>query len=110
MNIKHLFNRVMADLKGVSHEEYLSNKKEKLQKELEELPKANNYLSIALEYYSFKSIKRTFEVLIYTFGFSLCVYIICDHFGFDFIKTIGLFWLIQIGTSLVGLSLRLKYK
>lgn len=99
----------MASFKRMSYEDYLRSELEAKKKQLAELPDADNFLSLALEYYSFKNVKCSCQVIIFIFGLSLCIYIASIHFEFDFIYGAMGFWLTQFGMFALGFYLKRKY-
>lgn len=99
----------MASFKRMSYEDYLRSELEAKKKQLAELPDADNFLSLALEYYSFKNVKCSCQVIIFIFGLSLCIYIASIHFEFDFIYGAMGFLLTQFGMFALGFYLKRKY-
>jgi len=100
----------MASIKGVSYLDYTQSEKERLEKELEELPDTDNFLSVLLEYYSFKSVNRSGEVLVAITGVSLTIYICSNHFDFSFLSTIAGVWATQLLMFIIGFYLKYKYE
>jgi hypothetical protein len=101
---------LMAFVKGMSYMEYLEYEKVKCEKQIEELPDINNFISLLLEYYSFKSVKRSLEVLVFIAGISLIIYVICEQFKVDFLTGVLGLWIIQSLMFIAGFYLKYKYK
>jgi uncharacterized membrane protein len=101
---------LMASVKGMSYLEYLEYKKAKCEKQIEELPDINNFLSVLLEYYSFKSVKRSLEVLVFIAGISLIIYVICEQFKVDFLSGFLGFLIPQSLMFIAGFYLKYKCK
>jgi hypothetical protein len=101
---------LMASIKGISYMEYLEYEKTKTRKKLGVLPDTNNFLSLLLEYYSFKSVKRSFEVLVAIAGISLIIFVVCYQFKLDFLSLISGLWFTQLLMFAVGIYLKHKYK
>lgn len=100
----------MASIKGMTYMEYLEHKGERIQKQLDELPDINNFLSLLLEYYSFKSVKRSLEVIVLIAGISIIIYVVCNQFQLDFLQFLLGFWVTQSLMFAVGFCLKYKYK
>ena len=107
---KTLWWSLMASIKGMSYIEYLAYEKEKCEKKLSELPDTNNFLSLLLEYYSFKSVKLSFEVLVAIAGISLIIFVVCYQFKLDFLSLVSGLWLTQLLMFAVVIYLKHKYK
>lgn len=107
---KSLWWSLMASLKGMTYREYLAHEKEKYIKQLAELPETDNVLTFLLEYYSFKNVKLSAEVLVAVVGISTLIYIVCQHYKLDLFVIVSGLWISQALIFTVGLYLRFKYK
>ena len=105
-----LWYSFIASIKGMTYVEYLQSEKERLTKELQELPETNNFLSVLLEYYSFKSVKRSCEVLMCIFLVSLVIFISSKLYDFGFLVAIAGIWITQMLMFLVGIYLKYQYR
>jgi hypothetical protein len=104
---------LIAQLKGVPYQDYIDYRLEKCKKELHELekwPDTNNFLSLFVEYYSFKSLERSLLILVSAVGLSLIVFIVSDKFGLDFVSLISAVWIVQALMFAGGFCLSQKYK
>jgi hypothetical protein len=107
---KNLWWSLMASIKGMTYLEYIESERQRLITELAELPDTDNFLSVLLEYYSFKSVKRSCEVLVFLFGLSLIIFICSNYLEFSFITAVAGLWIAQILMFIVGFYLKHKSK
>jgi hypothetical protein len=111
--LRKIWSYLIAQLKGVPYQDYIDYRLEKCKKELHELekwPDTNNFLSLFLEYYSFKSLESSLVVLIFAAALSFIILIISQQYKFDGLPLISAVWIVQSLMFVSGFYLKRKYK
>jgi|GEM_PF-5350066 len=108
--MKNIWWALCAGIKGISYEEYIELKLKKLKANYNDLPDPANFLSVLLEYYSFKSVKRSLEVLFIIAGISFLLYVVSFYLKVSFISLVSGVWITQAVMFGIGFYLKRKYK
>lgn len=94
----------------MDYAECLEWRRQKTQKEIAELPDTPNILTGIREFYSFKSLKRTTEVLLATLLVCVGIVMLNQIVDFSLWQALTAFLSTQAATFALGVYLRNKFK
>lgn len=108
--LREIIWQIDSAIRGMDYAEYLEWRKQKILKELEELPDTPNFLTGIREYYGLKSYKRTTEVMLLNTLIAIGITVFSYFVNIPLWQILGMLAITQVATFALGVWLQIRFK